>query len=116
MKRLHAVALLGAGITIAAIGAVGLTIAADDSKADATTTVFEVKGMTCGGCEVGVKVAVRQLDGIDKVTASHEESRATVTYDPSKVSAEDIEAAIEKIGYEAKALENEAATSTGGPA
>lgn len=116
MKRLQTFALLGAAITIAAIGAVGLTVAADDSKADATTTVFAVEGMTCGGCEIGVKVAVKKLDGIEKVTASHAEGRATVTYDPSKVSAEDIEAAIEKIGYEAKALENEAATSTGGPA
>jgi copper chaperone CopZ len=106
MKRLQTFALLGAALTIAAIGAVGFTVAADDSKSDATTTVFAVEGMTCGGCELGVKVAVKKLDGIEKVTASHEKGRATVTYDPSKVSAGDIEAAIEKIGYEAKALED----------
>ncbi len=105
MTRLKTFALLGAALTLAAIGAVGLTVAADDSKSNATTTVFTVEGMTCGGCEIGVKVAVKKLDGIEKVTASHAEGRATVTYDPSKVSAEDIEAAIEKIGYEAKVLE-----------
>ena len=116
MKRLHVVALLGAAMTIAAIGAVAMTVAADDSKPDQTTTVFAVEGMTCGGCELGVKMAVRKLDGIEKVTASHEEGRATVTYAPSKVSAEDIEAAIEKIGYQAEVIENEAVTSTVEPA
>ncbi len=116
MKRLHAVALLGSAMTIAVIGAVAMTVAADDSKSDQTTTVFAVEGMTCGGCELGVKMAVRKLDGIEKVTASHEEGRATVTYDPLKVSAEDIEAAIEEIGYQAEVIENEAPTSTGKPA
>ena len=116
MKRLHAVALLSAAMTIATAAVVTMTVAAEDAKTDATTTVFRVEGMTCGGCEVGVKVAVKKLEGIEKVTASHQEGRATVTYDPSKVSAEDIEAAIEKIGYQAEVLENEAATSTDGPA
>jgi copper chaperone CopZ len=105
MKRLKTVALLGAALTIAAIGAVAFTVAADDSASGTTTTVFAVEGMTCGGCEAGVKVAVKKLDGVEKVTASHAEGRATVTYDPSKVTPEDIEAAIEKIGYQARALE-----------
>ncbi len=63
--------------------------------------------MTCGGCEAGVNVAVKKLDGVEKVVASNEDGRATVTYDPSKVTAEKIEAAIEKLGYDAELQEEE---------
>ena len=103
MTRLKTFALLGAALTLAAIGAVSFTVAADDSKSDATTTtVFAVEGMTCGGCEASVKMVVKKLDGVEKVTASNEEGRATVTYDPEKVTTDEIEAAIEKIGYTAE--------------
>jgi copper chaperone CopZ len=108
MKGLKTLALLGTALTTAAIGAVAFTGTADDSRSGLATTIFTVEGMTCGGCEAGIKVAVKKLDGIEKVTASHTEGRATVTYDPLKVTPEDIEAAIEKIGYEAEVLEDEA--------
>ena len=74
----------------------------DDSHADLTTTVFAVGGMTCGGCEASVKMVVKKLDGVEKVTASNKEGRATVTYDPAKVTTDNIVAAIEKIGYTAE--------------
>jgi copper chaperone CopZ len=92
---------------VAVLGAVALTVGADDSQTGLTTTVFKVDGMTCGGCEVGVKVAVKKLDGVEKVTASYKDARAAVTYDRSKVTVEEIEAAIEKIGYSAEVAEGE---------
>jgi hypothetical protein len=54
------------------------------------------------------------------VTASNEEGRATVTYDAAKVTVDDIEAAIEKIGYSAEVVDGSGgassaqSTSTGG--
>ena len=103
MKRSYTLAILATVIVAAVIGAAALTVGADDTTADLTTTVFKVGGMTCGGCEASVKMVVKKLDGVDKVTASNKEGRATVTYDPAKVSTKDIEAAIEKLGYTAKA-------------
>ena len=73
-----------------------------DDEEKSVTSVFKVEGMTCGGCEAGISIAVNKLEGVEKVVASTEEGRATVTYDPEKVTAEKIEAAIEKLGYDAE--------------
>ena len=51
---------------------------------------------------MAVKRAVGKLDGVDTVKASHEDGRAEVTYDPGKVTIEQIVKAIEKLGYQAK--------------
>lgn len=77
---------------------------AEDAPQEArvATSVFEVTGMTCSGCEVGVRRAVKKLDGVDQVEASHEAGTATVTYDPEQVTPEDIIAAIEDLGYTAE--------------
>ncbi|MFQ5740265.1 MAG: heavy-metal-associated domain-containing protein [Acidobacteriota bacterium] len=70
-----------------------------DAQAEAT---FEVTGMTCGGCAVGVKMAVKKLEGVHKVEASYQEGQAVVWYDPAKVKPDQIVAAIENLGYQAE--------------
>lgn len=50
-------------------------------------------------------MVVKKLDGIEKVTASAKEGRATVTYDPAKVTVDDITTAIEKVGYSAEVVD-----------
>lgn len=64
------------------------------------TRRFTVTGMTCGGCERALSRAVSRLPGVDAVTASHAEQRATVTYDETQVTPEAIAAAIRDAGYE----------------
>ena len=85
--------------------------AAEDGEAPAVTSIFEVEGMTCGGCEASVRMAVKRLDGVREVTASHTEKRAAVTYDAQKVTPQAIVEAIEKLGYTAKLVETKAATA-----
>lgn len=75
------------------------------------TSFFKVEGMTCGGCEASVKVAVKRLDGVKAVEASHTEKRATVTYDSHKVTPQAIIEAIDKLGYTAELIETKAATA-----
>ena len=58
-----------------------------------------VTGMTCGGCENAVKRAVRQLAGVEEVTASHAADQVDVTFDGSKVNAGMIRERIETLGY-----------------
>lgn len=69
---------------------------------DLTVSAFRVDGMTCGGCEAGVRRVVGKLDGVEDVAASYEEGTATVTYEPETVTPADIIAAIEQLGYTAE--------------
>jgi copper chaperone len=58
-----------------------------------------VTGMTCGGCENAVKRAVRQLEGVEDVVASHSANEVGVTFDEGKVSAVSIRERIQSLGY-----------------
>ena len=63
------------------------------------TLTLTVTGMTCGGCENAVKRGLSRLDGVGEVTASHADARVVVTFDPSRVSPDDIKARIGAMGY-----------------
>lgn len=103
--------LVLAGVAVLAVSPI---LVADDSPdappSNSTTTIFKVEGMTCGGCEVGVRLAVKKLAGVETVTASYDEGRAEVAYDPEEVTPEEIEAAIESLGYEAEPEQPEGET------
>ncbi len=73
-----------------------------ETENTSTRSTFEVVGMTCGGCEVGVRRVVKKLEGVQEVEASHEEGTATVTYQAESVTPDDIIAAIEELGYTAE--------------
>ena len=81
---------------------VGTVLADDKEESSTVTSTFHVTGMTCGGCEVGVRRTLEKLDGVEQVTASYKNGSAMVTYDPVKVNADDLVAAIEKLGYKAE--------------
>lgn len=69
------------------------------------TSTFKVEGMTCGGCELGVKLKVRKLEGVVSVDASYEKGEAEVVYHPETVTPDEIAAAIEELGYTAELLD-----------
>lgn len=102
-KSLVALALL---LVLGGLGWVSQTIAADDDSQTVTST-FEIEGMTCGGCELGVKMKIGKLDGVESVEASYEDGEAQVVYDPNTVTPNDIIAAIEDLGYTAELAEDE---------
>ena len=88
----------------------GTAVVAGDSHkatANAVVSTFEVNGMTCGGCSSGLRLQVKKLEGVEDVKVSHEDSFASVTYDPDKVSPKDILKAIEKMGFEGKLQKTE---------
>lgn len=95
---------LVAALFAAGIFALGIPylLAGDDPPAAEVTSTFKVEGMTCGGCEVGVRMNVKKLDGVASVEASYDEGHAKVTYDPDRVTPEMIVEAIEKLGYTAE--------------
>lgn len=63
---------------------------------------FEVRGMTCSGCESTVEAKLAELPGVTKVDAFYDKGEAVVTYDPERIRPEAIVAAVESAGYEAE--------------
>lgn len=71
------------------------------SAAQPRTATLHVDGMTCGGCVIGVQKVLSRLDGVTKADVSYEKTRAVVTYDPAKVTVNQMIAAIRTLGYKA---------------
>ncbi len=79
----------------------------DSNKSSAAATAFgihqlnlDIKGMTCTGCEEHVKYAVNQLEGVLQTEASFETGTASISYDQSVVSKEEVIAAVNETGYQ----------------
>ncbi len=60
---------------------------------------FAVDGMTCASCAKSVESKLRELKGVQAVNVSYEKSRADVEFDPSAVTLEQLEKAIQEAGY-----------------
>ena len=58
-----------------------------------------VNGMMCGGCENRVKNAIKNIEGVENVTADHNTGKVIVISD-NEVSEEIIKETLEDIGYE----------------
>jgi copper chaperone CopZ len=64
---------------------------------------FAVEGMTCGGCVLGTRAALKKLDGVRDADANYDDATGRGTawalYDPGKTSPERMMAAIRELGY-----------------
>ena len=60
---------------------------------------FKIDGMTCEGCTAHVNNEVGKLGGIIEASTSYENGTATVKFDASKKSVEEITEAINSTGY-----------------
>ena len=58
-----------------------------------------VNGMMWGGCESRVKNAIKNIEGVENVTADHKTGKVIVISN-NEVSEEIIKEALEDIGYE----------------
>lgn len=64
-----------------------------------TPAVFEVRGMTCGGCAKRVRTAIEtDLGEGTEVAVDHRSGRVTVT--AADVDHQAVRAAVERTGYE----------------
>lgn len=61
---------------------------------------IKVEGMTCSHCKNSVENALNKLDGVDSAVVSLEDNQATVQYDDSRVSSNELKEAIEEQGYD----------------
>lgn len=72
------------------------------------TVTLAIKGMTCGGCVLGVRTVLTRLPGVSSADVSYEKGRAVVTYDPARVTVAQMVAAIATLKYTATPVTSKA--------
>ncbi|MBA2665462.1 MAG: copper ion binding protein, partial [Trueperaceae bacterium] len=68
---------------------------------DGTSTLrVGVRGMTCASCVARVERNLGRVDGVDEAIVNLATEQATVRFDPTRVTRDDVLATIEAAGYE----------------
>lgn len=62
---------------------------------------FKIPDMTCTNCAMKIESLEDELEGVKQVDASYHKLQMVIEYDESKVTEEQIIAAVEKKGYTA---------------
>jgi copper chaperone CopZ len=62
---------------------------------------FKVPDMTCTNCAMKLESLEDTLDGVQEINASYHKLQMEIIYDESKLSDEQIIAAVKKKGYQA---------------
>jgi copper chaperone CopZ len=63
--------------------------------------VLDITGMSCDHCVARVRKAIDSMPGVNRSDVGI--GRASVSFDPSSVSADDIAASVTRAGYPARA-------------
>jgi Cu+-exporting ATPase len=71
-----------------------------DNKNTKIQATLRIRGMHCATCVDTVKEALQSLDGVQDARVNLATEKATVTYDPNRVSMESLEKAVKESGYE----------------
>jgi copper chaperone CopZ len=74
-----------------------------DCKINMEKVIFDVAGMRCGACSIGIELALGKKKGIQSTKVSLNERMAVVEYDPAILAASDIAKAVNDLGYTATA-------------
>ena len=66
------------------------------------SATIQLETLTCPSCMLKIEGALKGVDGIDQdsVNVAFNSSRTKLDFDENKVSIDEIEAAIKKVGYE----------------
>lgn len=90
----------------------GLVVAAAGIAGDApevVRTTFMVEGMHCDACSAAIIGTLERIDGVLSASADHERGVAEAVYRPGRVGPEELEAAIERLGYTVTSMRTEPA-------
>ena len=66
------------------------------------TVSLKITGMTCASCVLHVENDLKDLDGVEDAVVNLPLKRGSVTFNPDKISKEDLIETIKKAGYEAE--------------
>ncbi|XP_063506961.1 copper-transporting ATPase 2 isoform X4 [Pongo pygmaeus] len=76
-----------------------------------STTLIAIAGMTCASCVHSIEGVISQLEGVQQISVSLAKGTATVLYNPSVISPEELRAAIEDMGFEASVVSESCSTN-----
>jgi copper ion binding protein len=69
----------------------------------------KIGGMHCGNCAKSIQRGLLELDGVEAAEASFAEENAKISFDPEKISLEEIKQELSELGYEVKGSETDGA-------
>jgi P-type Cu+ transporter len=75
---------------------------------------LDIQGMTCASCVAHVEKGIRKREGIDMASVNLATDRATVSYDPDRVSPDEIIRSVKDAGYGASLPGDEEQSGDGG--
>ncbi len=61
---------------------------------------FQVKGMSCSGCEQRIQKVLARVEGVVRSAADHQAEEVRVVFDANRTSEQAVRAMIEQAGYE----------------
>ncbi len=62
-------------------------------------STLQITGMTCASCANRIEKGLSKMEGVESANVNFALERASVSYDPEKVNASDLETTIQKLGY-----------------
>lgn len=95
---------LGGVMTLATFPAANADVDTAQVQAGKQTTVFSIEKMTCAACPITVKKAMERVDGVKSVKVDFDAKTATVVFDPSTATPDQIGKASTNSGYPAKPI------------
>ncbi len=109
MKRLLIISAVAAIVGLGGFALFGqsdsVTAAETTAVAQEQTLVFAVENMTCATCPITVRTAMRGVEGVQSVDVDFDAKTATVTFDPTVTTPEEIGDASRNAGYPAAPVE-----------
>ncbi len=66
-----------------------------------TKKTFSIKGMHCASCVLILEKALKKVSGVSQANVNFATTKATVTYDPEKVTNDHLASAVANVGYKA---------------
>lgn len=69
--------------------------------------VLIIKGMSCAACAMSVERVTRKIEGVIESNVNFATEKLSITFDPELVNMDDLFAAIEKAGYQAKDVDSD---------
>jgi mercuric transport protein len=102
----HLMTIVGKSLCAALIAAALVVATAPFEHARAegaggASVSLHVEGMTCASCKVAVRTALTKLEGVKDARVDVANKTATVDYDPTKVTLQQLVDAVNRLGYPA---------------
>lgn len=64
------------------------------------TMVLVIAGMSCASCAQSIEGLISQKEGVQQISVSLADGTGTILYDPSIINPEELQAAVEEMGFE----------------